>query len=353
MKPSTDSHLSRDHSPDARALQARGVALTALGVLLISPDALLLRLADVDDGPLVFWRGLLTAIGFALILLLTQRGGPAQRFASALARMRGCGRTGLWVALLFTGSTLGFVLANQYTRAGNVLIILAASPLFAALMSRLWLGERQPRHVWGAILVSLAGITLLVMDEAGSGSLTGNLLALGCSLSLAGNFTLCRTRPGLDMSPMLTLSGLLTALCGLLACTWLAVSGVGEGAGEGAGEVLESVLTQLWPSHSDDFAQRAGWLVLLCLVLSPLGFTLIQRGPLYLPSAEVALLMLLESVFGILWVWWVLDESLTVRGWVGGAMVLGAMLIKSLIDRRLRHLQATRTPSADASAGGN
>ena len=63
--------------------------------------------------------------------------------------------------------------------------------------------------------------------------------------------------------------------------------------------------------------------------------------------------MLLESVFGILWVWWVLDESLTVRGWVGGAMVLGAMLIKSLIDRRLRHLQATRTPSADASAGGN
>ena len=187
------------------------------------------------------------------------------------------------------------------------------------------------------------------MDEAGSGSLTGNLLALGCSLSLAGNFTLCRTRPGLDMSPMLTLSGLLTALCGLLACTWLAVSGAGEGAAEG----LESVLTQLWPSHSDDFARRAGWLVLLCLVLSPLGFTLIQRGPLYLPSAEVALLMLLESVFGILWVWWVLDESLTLRGWVGGAMVLGAMLIKSLIDRRLRHLQATRTPSADASAGGN
>ena len=122
---------------------------------------------------------------------------------------------------------------------------------------------------------------------------------------------------------------------------------------EGAAEGLESVLTQLWPSHSDDFARRAGWLVLLCLVLSPLGFTLIQRGPLYLPSAEVALLMLLESVFGILWVWWVLDESLTVRGWVGGAMVLGAMLIKSLIDRRLRHLQATRTPSADASAGGN
>ncbi|MCO7231369.1 MULTISPECIES: DMT family transporter [unclassified Cobetia] len=351
MKPATDSHLARGHSPDARALQARGVALTALGVLLISPDALLLRLADVADGPLVFWRGLLTAIGFALILLLTQRGGPGQRFISALARMRGCGRTGLWVALLFTGSTLGFVLANQYTRAGNVLIILAASPLFAALMSRLWLGERQPRHVWGAILVSLAGITLLVMDEAGSGSLSGNLLALGCSLSLAGNFTLCRTRPGLDMSPMLTLSGLLTALCGLLACIWLAASG--GGVGEGAAEGLESVLTQLWPSHSDDFAQRAGWLVLLCLVLSPLGFTLIQRGPLYLPSAEVALLMLLESVFGILWVWWVLDESLTLRGWVGGAMVLGAMLIKSLIDRRLRHLQATRAPSADASAGGN
>ncbi len=341
MKPSNDSHLARDHSPDARALQARGVALTALGVLLISPDALLIRLADVADGPLVFWRGLLTAIGFALILLASQRGNLAQRFTASLSRMRGCGRTGLWVALLFTGSTLGFVLANQYTRAGNVLIILAAGPLFAAVMSRLWLGERQPAHVWGAILVSLAGVTLLVMDDAGSGSLIGNLLALVCSLSMAANFTLCRTRPALDMSPMLTLSGLLTALCGLLACAWLTANGA------------ESVPSQLWPSESPDFALRAVWLTLLCLVLSPLGFTLIQRGPLYLPSAEVALLMLLESVFGILWVWWVLEESLTLRGWVGGAMVLGAMLIKSLIDRRLRHMPATRTPSADASAGGS
>ncbi|WP_404983139.1 DMT family transporter [Cobetia marina] len=319
--------------------QARGVAMTACGVLLISPDALLLRLADVADGPLVFWRGLLTAIGFALLLLALQRGTPAQRIASALARMRGCGRTGVWVALLFTGSTLGFVLANQYTRAGNVLIILAASPLFAALMSRLWLGERQPRHVWGAILASLAGITLLVLDEAGSGTLTGNLLALGCSLSLAGNFTLCRTRPGHDMSPMLTLSGLVTALCGLLACLWSMTQGGGD------------VLTQLWPSHGADFAQRAGWLVLLCLVLSPLGFTLIQRGPIYLPSAEVALLMLLESVFGILWVWWVLEESLTPRGWAGGALVLGAMLIKSLIDRRYRQSVTTSARSADASTG--
>ncbi|MCT7655471.1 hypothetical protein MBH78_14000 [Oceanimonas sp. NS1] len=80
------------------------------------------------------------------------------------------------------------------------------------------------------------------------------------ALGLAGNLTLARSKPGVDMSPMLALSGLFTAL---LTFAWSGQIILPEGA-------------------------SLGWLVLLCLVLLPAGFTLIQRGPLYLPSAEVA-----------------------------------------------------------------
>ncbi|EWG98608.1 hypothetical protein Q427_29635 [Halomonas sp. BC04] len=89
-------------------------------------------------------------------------------------------------------------------------------------------------------------------------------------------------------------------------------------------------------------------LVLLCLVLLPLGFTLIQRGPLYLPAAEVGLLMLMEVVVGTLWVWWILAERPAPVALVGGGLVLGTLLAKGLyerrIERRLRGQGAAQHP---------
>ncbi|MEC9482020.1 MAG: DMT family transporter, partial [Halomonas sp.] len=232
------------------SLRQKGLLMTAAGPLIISPDALLIKLIGMADSQVLLWRGLLTTLGFIIILAL--RNGR-----HSLAAIRRCGTTGVWVALLFTLSTFGFVLGNQYTKGGNVLMILAGAPLIAALLSRLFLHERLPWRTWIAIGLCLLGTSLIVFDDAGPGSWIGNGFALLAAVSLAANFTLCRTRPGVDMSPMLTLSGLLVAALALLYS--LSDGGV-----------------QL-PS-----ASQTGWLVLLCLVLLPLGFTLIQRGPLYL-----------------------------------------------------------------------
>ncbi|OXY83005.1 DMT family transporter [Oceanimonas doudoroffii] len=277
----------------------KGLLLTALGVLIISPDALLLRLVNVPPEQLVLWRGLLNMLGFWLIVVARHRRHWPQAF-------RVCGLTGVGCALLFTLGTFGFVLGNHFTKAGNVLVILACSPLIAALLSRVFLHERLPLRTWVAIIACLLGIGLIVLDDAGSGSLTGSLLALLAALGLAGNLTLARSKPGVDMSPMLALSGLFTAL---LTFAWSGQIILPEGA-------------------------SLGWLVLLCLVLLPAGFTLIQRGPLYLPSAEVSLLMLLETVFGTLLVWLFLSERPSNLGLVGGAIVLLAMIIKAVLERR-------------------
>ncbi|WP_355660404.1 DMT family transporter [Halomonas salifodinae] len=293
----------------ALSRRRQGLAMTAGGALVISPDALLIKLIGLPDAEILLWRGLLTALGFVIIVGLRQGRG----FVAAYRR---CGITGVAVALLFAGSTLGFVLGNQYTKGGNVLMILAGAPLFAALLSRLFLGERQPLGTWLAIAACLLGTALIVGDDAGTGSLLGNGFALLAALSLAANFTLCRTRPGIDMSPMLTLSGLIVA--GLAAAY-----GLGGGAGLS------------WPP-----AERLGLLLLLCLGLLPLGFTLIQRGPLYLPAAEVGLLMLLEVVVGSLWVWWLLAERPAPLALVGGALVLGTLGLKGAFDlRRERRLR--------------
>ncbi|MCG6658116.1 DMT family transporter [Halomonas campisalis] len=281
----------------------QGLLLTGGGALIISPDALLIKLIGLPDAEILVWRGLLTALGFIAIMLLRHGAGTVQAY-------RRCGWTGIGVAVLFSCSTFGFVLGNQYTKGGNVLMILAGAPLIAALLSRLFLGERLPRRTWLAIWLCLFGTSLIVLDDAGEGSWIGNAFALLAATSLAANFTLCRTRPGIDMSPMLTLSGLLVA---------------------GAAALVGSVTGGLALPPADSLLL----LVLLCLVLLPLGFTLIQRGPLYLPAAEVGLLMLLEVVVGTLWVWWILAEQPAPIALVGGSLVLGTLVAKGLYERRL------------------
>ncbi|WP_458526047.1 EamA family transporter, partial [Onishia taeanensis] len=73
----------------------------------------------------------------------------------------------------------------------------------------------------------------------------------------------------------------------------------------------------------------------LCLGIVPLGVTLLQRGPLYLPAAEVGLLLLLEVVVGTLWAWGILGERPTPIAFVGGALVLATLVAKGLYERRL------------------
>jgi drug/metabolite transporter (DMT)-like permease len=285
------------------SLRQKGLLMTAAGPLIISPDALLIKLVGMPDSQVLFWRGALFALGMLIVLLM--------RSGRAIGSMfRRCGLTGLAVAVFFGLSNIGFVLGNQYTKGGNVLMILAGTPLIAALLSRLFLHERLPWRTWLAILLCLAGTSLIVLDDAGPGSWLGNAFALLSAICMAANFTLCRTRPGVDMSPMLVVAGLF-----LVVVAWPMATMAG-------GVMLPSVT-------------QAGWLALLCLVLLPLGFTLIQRGPLFLPAADVSLLMLLETVAGTLWVWWILGERPSSLAFIGGAVVLGTLLAKGLIERHL------------------
>ena len=62
---------------------AKGLLITGIGVLVITPDSLLIRLVDTDVWTMVFWRGVLMAIGVALGLLLAL----LVRFASTKTKL--------------------------------------------------------------------------------------------------------------------------------------------------------------------------------------------------------------------------------------------------------------------------
>lgn len=276
----------------------KGLLLTALGMLVISPDALVLRWLAGDAMQILAWRGLLMAFGLGLLLTWRYRSGLSGAFHR-------CGWTGVGCALCYCFSTLCFVHAMGLAGAASTLLIFSLSPLIAAALAWVWLGERLALRTLLAILLCLGGVLLIVVDESPGSSLVGNLLALVAATLLAGNFTLARSQPAVDMSPALIPGALLVSLLGFI-----------------------------FGGTPDFTVQQWSVLALMAGVLLPLAFMLIQLGPRWISATEVGLLLLLEVVLGPLWVWWLLDEAPSAQVLLGGSIILLALLAHSLLSWR-------------------
>jgi len=96
-----------------------------------------------------------------------------------------------------------------------------------------------------------------------------------------------------------------------------------------ASQVL--VILVLAPFVSIGSATGSDWTIFLLLGFFQmgLGLTLLTVGARMLPSAEVALLTLLEVVLGPLWVWLAYSEQPTATTLVGGAIITAAVIVQA------------------------
>lgn len=285
----------------------KGLLITGIGVLAISPDGLLLRLISADVLLITFWRGLLYSAGMAILLTLYYRRRVVDAFL-------GIGRPGLLMVVTYFTGSLAFVYSITHTAVANTLFIISTTPLFAALIAWLVFRERVPRRTWIAIAVSGAGIVVICSGKSiMPGAWLGNLAGLLTALSLAVGFTVVSKVRGRDMLPALALGGFLTAL------------------------VLEPFVEPYQTTDQDLF-----YLFLMGFVLTPVGASLMYIGPRYIPAAEVGLMMLLESVLGPLWVWYFIGENPGYLVLVGGTVVLVTLSVHAVIG--LRESSANERP---------
>lgn len=277
-----------------------GTALTALGVLVLTPDGLLIRLIEADTWTILFWRGLFFAVGIFAFYFVRYR-------AKTIDIIGKMGWKGWQAALLFACSTIFFVNAIQSTSVANVLVIIATAPLFSALLSRVFLKESISRSTWIAILISCGGIGTIFISSLTGGQYLGDFFALASAFCIAAQITTVRQCKHMDMVPSLGLSGIITALLVLPFATPTAVS-------------------------SADFS----YLLLLGLVILPIAFGLITVGPRYISAAEVSLIMLLETFLAPLWVWLALGEVAHRETLIGGALVLTTLIVHAVYNGRAR-----------------
>ena len=296
--------------------QLIGVGLALTGVLVLSPDALLIRLIDTDRATLLFWRTLLEALALWAFLACFYRG----RLPTVITSM---GRAGVLATAVFALSTILFVTSITLTNAANTLFMLATAPLWAALVSRLVLGERVALRTWVAITCALCGIGVIFAGGLGAGTMLGDLLGLGAALSLAGQLTIARHARATNLVPALAAGMTLNAvLTGVTFATPLAVA---------AADIV--------------------WLGLLGLIVLPVAFGLLTLAPRYIPSPEVSLIMQLEAVLGPLWVWLGVDEVPPVATFVGGAIVVATLVVHSGLGLRDQRRRGRNPPHTAAGMG--
>lgn len=270
-------------------LRRRGLLMAFFGMLLVSTDSFFIRLADADGFDVTFWIGVLAATVLFVLSVTVHKVNPLTGI-----------RDGRWpllvVALLQAGSTSMFVHAVTLTAVSNVVVIIAAAPMFAAGLSAVTLGERTSRRVWIAIAAVLVGVLIVVGGSFGNGSTTGDLLALGAIFLFACSLVLLRRYPEVNRTVMVGVAGVGMAL-------------------------IAVVPASLW-GHS-----AKTWLALILMgaVFGPAARVLLAMAPRHLPAAEVGLFVPVETVAASVWAWLFFDEAPVTATIVGGAIIVGAV----------------------------
>ena len=168
----------------------KGLLITLSGVLLLTPDALLIRLSSsqgTDNNIVQFYRYGLA--GSVLLVVMMVKDG-----ANWIQKFRNLSYLGVFAGLLWGGNNFLFTYSIQHAPVANVLVILASNPMFSALFSRILLKESIPWRTVIMCCVSFTIIALIFADEfdAEGSQYTGMIGAVVCSLTLGLFFTIVR-----------------------------------------------------------------------------------------------------------------------------------------------------------------
>lgn len=285
--------------------QTKGLLITTLGVLFVVPDSLFVRLIDAEALTIAFWR-LFIAGGLLGLGLMVMHG--TKPFRTVIAT----GRYGVIYMVGLGGSGLLFVLAVSLTSVANVVFILATMPVFATLFGRVFLGEPIRLRMLLTMAAVMVGIAIIAYGsgETAHASHLGDALALGVSIIFAAALTAARQVRLVSMVP--------GAAMGYLAAALL---------------ILPFAAPLEVPTAQVPLVLAHGAFVLVSSVFLALG-------PRYITSAEVALLILLESVLAPLLAWAAIGENPGPYALTGGALVIGALFVSNLIALRRRRLRS-------------
>ena len=277
----------------------KGLLIAFFGVLMLTPDPVLVRLADADTFTILFWRGIFYALGVFVILFATYR-------KNTFKELKNIGRPGIWIGLLSGIGGVTFIAAIQYTSIAKVLVIISTAPMVVAIISWAIINEKPKLYTWISMLIIVTGIYIVMKGDTGTLNIMGSSLAVISIIAGGYSFALTRKYSNVNMVPAMIVNAL------VVSCVGLAFSS-----------------SFYLPFDSLIYVIAGG-------ILLAIAFSLITIAPRFIPASEVAMFMPLGTILGILSAWLVINEQPSSSSLLGGTIVVLTLFFHAWYSSKLQ-----------------
>ena len=271
-----------------------GYILLLLGGFCLSWGGLIVRsFQEANVWQILFLRSFFFIVALILFLSLIYKN-------KAIKVIKDSGVPGILGGFVMSFSFVAFIIAMNNTTVANVVFIISTQTMFLAIFGFFYLKEKVSLIGSSSIFLAMSGILIMVGDSISTGSLFGNLVALVIPINFAIYVMIIRKNSNLDMVPAMLYSGIFSLIYG-------------------------AILSKSFEFTSHDLFMG----FLLGVPQLALGFICITIGSRTTASATVGLLMLMETLCGPLWVWLFLNEIPPISVFIGGLVIILAIILKS------------------------
>ena len=219
--------------------------------------------------------------------------------------IKDAGYPALLGGLVMSFSFIAFVVSMSNTSVANVVFIISTQTMFLAVFGYFYLKEKVSLISFISIVLAMSGIAVMLGDSLTSGSFFGNVVALVIPINFSILVMIIRKNKNLDMVPAIFYSGIFSIIYGL-------------------------ILSESFVFTSHDILMG----FFLGVPQLAFGFICITIGSRSTPSTTIGLLMLTETIFGPIWVWLFLNEIPPVSVFIGGVIIIFAIITKSF-DKKI------------------
>lgn len=290
-----------------------GLILVLSSAVAWSTMGLFVRMVpEADVWTVVFWRGLFGGCSIVALAMVERR----RLWFDWRKTMT---PQGLAITTLIASGVFSSIYSMQNTTIANGCVIYSTAPFMAAVMAWIWFRERPGRRTVICTFIASAGVIVTVSGTlaAGGSHLKGDLAMVYGTFALTMMTVITRRYRDTPMLESVAIACFMAAVFALLL--------------------------------ADPFKVSGGDIVLLAvfgIITQGGGLGIYTMGARRLPAAQASLLSSAEMPMAPLWVWIFFDEVPAVETFIGGALVLAAVVWN--IGKELTAQARTEVPAGGA-----